>query len=343
MKFAKVCALLFPFLLLCGCSERKASVGFEDVRSKVGLLTAKQIEWNAEEPPAANPADELLQQKEISVDAAVQIALLKNRSLQATFEELGIAEADVREAGLLKNPVFDTQVRFPNRPGSVIDSQFEIAFSFIDLILAPMRKKVEAMRFDATQTRVTFAVLNLVSDVRTAFYQLQAEQAKLPLRKDVLLAAEAASEFQQKLSKAKNLSELDVLPKVALFHQAKLEVNREALQIAGMQEKLSRLMGIPAAEIAGRIPEKLPELPADDDFGTVESLEVQAVAERLDLDMQRQDAAIVERARALRHWGALTAVEFGASTERGPEPVRVSGPTAQMEFPIFNRGQADRG
>ena len=43
MKRAGV-VLFLPFaLLLSGCSERKASVGFEDVQSKVNALTAKQI------------------------------------------------------------------------------------------------------------------------------------------------------------------------------------------------------------------------------------------------------------------------------------------------------------
>ena len=38
--------------------------------------------------------------------SAVQVALLNNRGLQATYAELGIAEADVVQAGRLRNPGF---------------------------------------------------------------------------------------------------------------------------------------------------------------------------------------------------------------------------------------------
>ena len=335
--------LLFV-LTLPGCSGRKASTGFSEVQNKVATLIGKQIEWD----PAASPqcvncsADEVLGQKEISVDDAVQIALRRNPTLQATFEELGIAEADVREAGIMKNPVFAGEVRFPDAKGFITNTHFDLAFSFIDMILAPMRKKVEAMRFDATKTRVTFAVLNLAADVRAAYYQVQAQQAKALVRKDLLIAAEAQSEFAQKLQKAKNSPEITSAPKLVLFYQARLEVARDALELTSLQEKLSRLMGVPAVQLKDHIPGALPVLPASDDLGSPDSLEALAVAERLDLEMQRQDVTIVDKARSLRQWWAFTAVEPGATTEHGPESVRVTGPTLQMELPIFNRGQADR-
>jgi cobalt-zinc-cadmium efflux system outer membrane protein len=343
MKRGLLSTFVLLSLILSGCEGRRASTGFEDIQNRVQTLIDKQVEWrDADVLAGASPADELLRQNEISLDTAVQIALLKNPSLQATFEELGIAEADVREAGYMKNPVFDGEVRFPNHPGAVTNTHFDLAFSFIDLILAPMRKRVEAMRFDATKTRLTLAVLNLVADVRIAYYQLQAEQSKMPLRKDALLGAEAASEFAQKLLKAGDMPELSVLPKIALHSQAKLDSARTSLEIVSLREKLSRLMGVPSEQIKDRIPAQLPAMPQADAFGTSEELESLALSARLDLEMQRQDNEIVDKARSLRHWGAFTAVQLGASTEKGPENVRVTGPTLQMELPVFNRGQADR-
>ncbi|QLH35699.1 MAG: hypothetical protein HWD61_05805 [Parachlamydiaceae bacterium] len=55
---------------------------------------------------------ELLSQ-ELSVDQAVQIALLNNPKIQAAFEEIGVARADLIQAGLLSNPLFEGIVRFP--------------------------------------------------------------------------------------------------------------------------------------------------------------------------------------------------------------------------------------
>jgi hypothetical protein len=50
----------------------------------------------------------------LTVSSAVQIALLNNRGLQATFEEVGIAQADVIEAVTLPNPSVDFDVEFPS-------------------------------------------------------------------------------------------------------------------------------------------------------------------------------------------------------------------------------------
>ena len=53
----------------------------------------------------------------LTVDDAVQIALLNNRGLQATYQELGITEAEVVQAGRLPNP--GSQELLPAMPPSV--------------------------------------------------------------------------------------------------------------------------------------------------------------------------------------------------------------------------------
>ena len=44
---------------------------------------------------------------DLDEDEAAQIALLNNRRLQVAYEDLGVAQAEVVQAGLLRNPVFD--------------------------------------------------------------------------------------------------------------------------------------------------------------------------------------------------------------------------------------------
>ena len=331
-------AIVLLSILLSGCARRPNS-DFESVENRINSLIRKQIEWRNSNFAAAKKEDTA--GRELSVDEAVQIALFNNPSLQATFEELGIADADLMESGLLKNPVFDAAIRFPDKGPASAKQEFSLVFNFIDLIMIPVRKKVEGMRFEATKTRVTLAVLNLASETRKAYFELQGEQSKLTSRKTMLDAAQAASEFAQKLMKAGNITELAALPKVTAFHQANLEVMRAELEVAGIREKLNRAMGLSGTEITWRIPGQLPALPAQD-AGDVPALESQAVAQRLDLDAQRQEVAIVDKARALRHWGVFTAVQVGPSTERDPDGVRVTGPAVQMEMPIFNQGKADR-
>ena len=69
-------------------------------RFAVARLSGIRVEGTAPLPPDASIDDGLTSQE------AVAIALWNSPSFQATLADLGIARADLVEAGLLRNPVF---------------------------------------------------------------------------------------------------------------------------------------------------------------------------------------------------------------------------------------------
>ena len=101
-----LCALL---LLLSGCATFDQRAGFSDVRTAVEERSGKRVAWNLGTELDAEAAEDVrrLLAGPLTADAAIQVALLNNRGLQATYAELGVAQADVVQAGLLTNPVFD--------------------------------------------------------------------------------------------------------------------------------------------------------------------------------------------------------------------------------------------
>ena len=92
----------------------------DDLQSTIHQRTGKHVEWqkDAEASNQIREAIRALLRRTLTADSAVQITLLNNRELQATFEEIGIAQGDLVEAGLLKNPIFAGNARFPNRSPS---------------------------------------------------------------------------------------------------------------------------------------------------------------------------------------------------------------------------------
>src|SRR5882724_1511041 len=92
---------IFAALASAGCSSVRPDAAFVDVQRTVAGRTGQSLEWIHN--PAANEKVEQavgsLLEKDLTVDAAVQIALFNNRSLQATFEEIGISQADLVQAG----------------------------------------------------------------------------------------------------------------------------------------------------------------------------------------------------------------------------------------------------
>ena len=104
----RVLALLTSAAALGGCASFSPDGGFGAVERTTKERVGKDLQWarsDADLDTIAKRVDELLA-KPLTVNDAVQLALLNNRGLQAGFQELGITEAEVVQAGRLPNPGF---------------------------------------------------------------------------------------------------------------------------------------------------------------------------------------------------------------------------------------------
>ena len=160
---------------------REKDEAFEGVQRSVRERAGKTVRW--EEDQAAHEqslqAVRQLLKKPLTVDAAVQVALLNNRALQATFEEVGLSAADLREAGALPNPTINLAIRFPDKPPSGTYVDYNAVIDFLSLVMSPLKKRVAKAQLQAAALRVADETLQLVSEVKAAFYAYQASQQLL--------------------------------------------------------------------------------------------------------------------------------------------------------------------
>ncbi len=101
-------ALLTVTLAFIGCTSFSPDGGFGPVQQAAKDRLGKDLliaRTGADLDTIDQRVAELLAQP-LSADAAVQIALLNNRGLQASFPELGMTEAEVVQSGRLPNPGF---------------------------------------------------------------------------------------------------------------------------------------------------------------------------------------------------------------------------------------------
>ncbi len=145
VKGSFVLTIALSAALAAGCASVPPKGGFADVQRMVGQRTGLTVHWDqgAPEDQAVKDHIQSLLQEPLTAEAAVQIALLNNPALQATYEELGIAQADLVQAGLLQNPVFLGSWRSSSRT-SVLNSEYALAQNFLDIFLLPLRKKLAA-------------------------------------------------------------------------------------------------------------------------------------------------------------------------------------------------------
>ena len=327
-------------LLLSACATPDPVKTFAPVAHDVSARSGAETHWDTgsgEDAAVRDAVDELLA-SDLDAAGAVQIALLSNPSLQATYEDLGVAQADLVQAGLLKNPVFSASVRFPSGDGGN-NTEFGIVQNFLDLLMLPARTRIAETEFEKTRLRVTHAVLAFAARVRAAAYEFQAAQNRRSVLRQITDAADAAQLLAQRMAQAGNATDLFLANQQAVYEQARVALARSETDVRTAREKLNALMGLWGARTTWHMAEKLPDIPVHG--VALDHLESLAVANRLDLAASRKQveaaAAALNVTEDFRWLGAL---DFGASTERDPDGTRVTGPNVSLELPIFDQHQA---
>jgi cobalt-zinc-cadmium efflux system outer membrane protein len=335
--------LLFCLVFFAaGCAQVPKEAGFNDVKGLVGRRVDYNLHWNqgTEADQEVEKAIEDLLMNELTPETTVQIALLNNPDLQAVYEDLGITQADVVEAGLLENPVLFGQARFPNRSEESTNYEFGITQNFLNILMLPARKKLSAIRFEQVKLRVADEVIQLVADVRkTYFFVLGARQIR-DLRNEIALAAGSSFELAQRLHSAGNIGDLDLAKENAHFEQSRLELANSEAALLDAREQLTRLMGFWGPQTNWRLPGQLPDIPTDEI--PLEHLESLAIENRLDLAAERKAVEALAQALGITiDWRWVGQIEVGISRERETDRTWVTGPSLAIELPIFNQRQAD--
>jgi len=330
-------------LLLAACSSVPSRGGFDEVQHLAEERVGARVYWyqgGPEDAQVQRALDGMLS-VEVTADTAVAVALLKNRSLQATYEDLGVSQADLVQAGLLRNPRIGAQLAFPvgtSKP-SVIAPSFAFDFDFISLFTLPLRKRAAEESFEAGKLRVSDAVLRLATEVRVVYFNVAAAEQTTVLWKLYLDAQRAAASLASRQRTAGNISALEEALQLDTYDSGRLQLARAEAAAIEAREALTRLLGLWGQTASFRVA-PLPQVP--DSEPSLDGLEARAIRQRLDLA-----AALHERnARAAalglaRGAGAVPFLDIGAIAERDSgEGFWSAGPSIALELPIFDQGQA---
>jgi cobalt-zinc-cadmium efflux system outer membrane protein len=327
------------FAVLNGCASVSPHASFEDVAGQVKDRAGYRVLWyqGGTEDEEAKRAIERLLKEELTEASAVQIALLNNRRLQAVYQELGIAQAALVQAGLLKNPVFEAAVKFPISGGPT-ELDFTIVQEFLSLLFIPMRRAIAQADLEAAKLEVTGVVLDLVGETRAAFYGAQAAEQLLEMRQQVVQATAASYEAARRLHEAGNLRELDLHNERALHDQSKLDLATAESAVVETRERLNTLMGLWAEDTRWAMGHRLPDVPSEP--LDLEGLERRAITTNIDLAAARSRLEAFEsRPGLVKSTALIPAFEVGAHGEREEGDWEV-GPVIALPIPFFDQGQA---
>jgi cobalt-zinc-cadmium efflux system outer membrane protein len=329
-------------LALSGCATVSKERGHDEVakivRERIGRSTSWEQGTPEDEQVAARVAE--LLKDGLDRQRAIEIALVNNPSLQATYEGLGVSQAEMVQAGLLSNPSFGGSFAWPvDGGGGRTEYEASIAQNFLDVFVLPLRKRVAREQFTADTLRVAHEALQVAADVSKAFAQVQAHTQLIEMRRMVVQAAQAASELAERQHRAGNITDLARASEQAAYQQAKLDLAREELEVLQRREELNRLLGLWGSRTEWSIAERLPELPPEE--VPLDHLEATAIRQRLDIDAARKQALLLSNAVGLARTPRLFGViEVGVHIHQDPDGPRLFGPTLSLELPVFDRRQA---
>ncbi|WP_394778734.1 TolC family protein, partial [Undibacterium sp.] len=325
-------------LALGGCASFSTDGGFASVQQTAKDKTGKEVSWQRSdaERDAAGQKVQALLASPLSAEDAVQIALLNNRGLQASFYALRISESEFVQSGRIANPGFSFGRL---RQGSDLEIDRGLQFNIAQLLTMPYVQQMEQQRFEQTKRDVAMQVLSLASETRKAYYMAVAADESMLYLQQVKKAADAGAELARRMQQAGNFSKLQQAREQGFYADAALMLARAEQNQTRSREKLTRLLGLWGGQTTFVLPVKLPDLPKAP--GDMADLEQQAMSQRLDIQAARLGTEQLSKNLGLSQATRfINVLDIGAVRNSYREQPVERGYQVTLELPMFDWGSA---
>jgi len=338
-------ALLFAVLAAACTStariERETGADVDAVRAEAAARVGEEPPPRADAPDdgSIDAAVRELAAGELDEAAAVKIALLNNRVVRERYERLGIARAELVQAGLLKNPVFADNAKFFDGGTEI---ELALAGSFLDLFYRPLRRRIAEAELASAKAEVARDLVALAFDVRRALVDVRAAERLVAARRTSLAAAVASHDLMKSLHEAGNVIDPRLTAEALGEARARLDLAAAVAAVTEAREPLQVLLGLWGSATAWRVKGDLPD--AVGDGLDVEHVEKGAIGASLDLRANRSHIEAAAQAAGLAKWeGVFPALELGIATKQeSPDGSWGLGPDLSAVIPLFDQGQARR-
>jgi outer membrane protein TolC len=324
--------------VLAGCTTVAPDGGFSSVaasaRERIGA-EPRLARDDAAARELARQVEATLAQP-LGMDEAVKVAVLANPGLQASYWKVGIADADLAQAGRLPNPVLAYK-HVSNAGDLAIERTFTM--NLVQLLTLPLASRLEARRFDQARLEVAREIEQHARDTRVAWVDAVAARQALDYARQVDAAAEASAELAGRMAKAGNMSQLD-LAREQLYHlDTQAALARAGKQAVAAREKLTRLLGLWGKDAQYSLPEHLPELPVSP--AQLKDIERIAIEQRLDVQAAKLDAqATAANLGLTKTTRFVNVLDLGYVNETTTNAPTARGYELTLELPLFDWGGA---
>ncbi|HQR09044.1 MAG TPA: TolC family protein [Gemmatales bacterium] len=355
--------LLFGFLLCAnlfatGCSSTGTSARLSAEKttestllptggqSGVGIILIDQqgIDSKKQDSPDQNLRQVAFREavqlnKKLSLAKCIDLAINQHPDLAIAMSQADAAQGQLVQAGLYPNPVIGYESDDMNAPGGGAGKQgASITQSIVTAGKLQLASSAAAKGVESADWKAQAKLFDVVTKVRSTFYDNLTAQQELETARDILKIAQDGVNSAEKLQKAGIVGQPDVLRAKVELEQSKVKVSIADQHVTTNWQVLTNVLGqkdMPVTPLDGSLLEVVPEY----DFNRVR----QAMLD-ISADLQAAQAAVGQADFALSRAEAEVVPDlqvqvrpFYSQPDRRTElAVGISAP-----LPIYNRNQGN--
>jgi len=350
--------LVFGFPLILGAcatavpgiyTEPKA--GFANISSQVTPALGKRTafaETQAENEALKKQVHAMVHRKTISADTAVQVALLNNKGLQASYANVGLSAAEAWQQSMPENPIVSIGILGIGAPelGAYRAIEGLIRSNVLDATTRKQRTAIADANFRQAQLSAVNDTLALANQTRKAWVDAVAAFEAVSYLRRAKATSDAGSELAMRLGETGALNTAGQAREQAFNAELAGQLAQARLNATRSKEQLTRLMGLWGTEVDYYVPDALPALPRS--VGRVTDIEAKALRNRVDLrvaklglEAQAKAFGLTDQTRIISYLEFIAGFEAEREIEDG-ETETVTTPQVEVEFaiPIYDTGKA---
>ncbi len=250
--------VLFRSTLLFALIFASAGCATVDARNDY-LLAGDEVARAVGQTPLRNPeAEEAvasavgeLLEGGLTTDEAVKLALLNHPRARAVMLNIGMARADVVQAGLWSNPTLGLSFRLPEG-GGLTNIEAGLSQNIANLWMIPARTRAAHRDLDRAILSAARELVSLAIDTKVAYYNAVAADAALSITRDNVDLTEQLLQISEARLEAGTVGSLDVNLAKGQSLKAQVEFRTARLNASNARRTLATMLGLttPADELS---------------------------------------------------------------------------------------------
>lgn len=176
--------------------------------------------------------------RQLTLEEAITTGVSNNPLIQSERAKIGISDAQIKTAGLRRNPrlVLDASIADKSYKGG-LEQTIELGGKI------KKRVKIAKSQKEITLQEIATSIIDLRAQIRTAYIQLYSAQEKLNTEYEILKITNSMSEIARKKEIAGDIAKLDVLQAEILEINTKSDIEAIKLEKSKAINNLSYYLG----------------------------------------------------------------------------------------------------